>query len=179
MKRFMKKSPTASIRDYVERVKEMNEYFPLYPRISSNKKAKRSRDRDLKDSIELGLPSHWKRAMLHQNFNFDLLNLSRLVEFCERLSITDPHTGPTRARGCENNNQQSNRQTENNNKNTSDKCVIHRDGHSTENCWVIKKENFRLSLLKPKCNSTNRNIYLYCSQCAQYLAVRSYNAHEN
>ena len=38
MKRFMKKPPTASIRGYVARVKEINEYFPLYPRISPTKK---------------------------------------------------------------------------------------------------------------------------------------------
>ena len=156
MKRFMKKPPTASIREYVARVKEMNEYFPLYPRISPTKKEKKIRNHDLKDIIEFGLPGHWKRAMLHQNFNFDRNNLSKLVEFCERLNITDPHTVSTGARGRGNNNQQSNKQTtDNNNQNTSDICAIHGVGHTTEGCWTIKRE--RNKALKNKSSTLQPN----------------------
>ena len=87
----MKKHVDLSIREFVARILEINSYFPDFPEPSPGVKEAKINDRDIKDLVEFGLPDHWKRAMLHQNFMFIEHSLTDMVSFCERLQMTDPH----------------------------------------------------------------------------------------
>ena len=136
------------IREYVARILEINAYFPYYPDLIPGIPETKISDRGIKDLMELGLPNHWKRSMLHQQFMFIEHSLSKLVAFCERLHMTDPHGTPVGQKRVkdvtygesENKTGQTKRKADD----SDNACVIHGPGHSSGKCWVIKREQKKL-----------------------------------
>ena len=151
MKIFMKKPVDLLIREYVARILGINAYFPDYLEPIPGIKETKINDRDNKDLAEFGLPAHWKRAMLHQNFMFIEHSLSDMVSFCERLQMTDPHGTPGQKKAKNVTYIESVQkvgQTKRKADNSDNVCIIHGVGHNNKKCWVILKAQKKLKLKK-------------------------------
>ena len=93
LRRKMRKPRDMKVRTYVHRLQEINGYIKGL--FGSNE----SLDRDeLQEIIEFGLPATWQKQMIHHGFNpckHDV-SLAQIIEFCERLEVTEEMFHETR-----------------------------------------------------------------------------------
>ena len=130
-----------SIWEYVASILEINAYFPFYPELIPGIPETKISDRDIKDLVEVGLPNHWKRAMLHQNIMFIEHSLTKMVAFCERLHMTDPNGTPVGQKRVTDATYGKSKKKTGQTKAKADDydnvCVIRGPRHSSGQCWFI------------------------------------------
>jgi hypothetical protein len=87
MRRAIKKPPTMKIREFVGRLFEMNEELAYFPPMYSEEEI--LDEDELMDIVEISIPFSWQRQLVIQGFDINEHTLNELVEFCERLEVTE------------------------------------------------------------------------------------------
>ena len=83
MRRFFKKPGIMSIKAYVERVIEINEYLTFFPDPSSTLISTKLPDDELLDLLEFSIPRAWQKQMVLQGFDPIEGTTEEFVRFCE------------------------------------------------------------------------------------------------
>ena len=143
MRRFFKKPGIMSIKAYVERVIEINEYLPSFPDPSSTLVSTKLPDDELLDLLEFSIPRAWQKQMVLQGFDPIEGTAEEFVRFCERIEATDgAHDEPEK---ISSNRSGKSKQGKKRSRADADPdnfyCMLHgaNSTHNTENCWSLKK----------------------------------------
>ena len=155
MRRSLRKPRNMSIRVYVNRVLELNDQLVSYPGTGDNIDGTKLPEDEILDLLEFGIPNTWQKAMLLQDFDPQVHTVNDFVQFCERLETMESEEKPPREKHTSNNNSKRKRSsrdsTRNNNSNSRGQkksldCLLHgKDcGHSTDQCFVLKKQADKL-----------------------------------
>jgi len=143
MRRFFKKPGIMSIKAYVERVIEINEYLPLFPDPTSTLAADKLPDDELLDLLEFSIPRAWQKQMVLQGFDPIEGTAEEFVRFCERVEATDgaadepekisTNRSSDKKRGKKRAREDADPQ--------NFYCMLHgpNSTHNTEDCWSLKK----------------------------------------
>ena len=81
-----------TIRDYVNRVLELNDQLENFPGINDNDNGTKLPEDEVLDLLEFGLPETWQHVMLLQKFDPQVHTINDFVQFCERLEILENAT---------------------------------------------------------------------------------------
>ena len=151
MRRFMRKPPTMSVRNYVSRVTELNQLLTYFP---PNYDAGQLLPGDvIREILEFSVPLRWQQHMIMQGFIPENKTVSQFVEFCERFERTDGMEEDTTTKRCKTTTSDdtrgknsrsrgkgsSNSKRENSEDSGFKPCPIHGRVHSENRCWDIKR----------------------------------------
>ena len=142
MRRNMRKPSHMTIREYATRINKLNAYLEKFP---PNKKNQRLDDDEVLDLLEFRVPCSWQNQMTLQGFDPQADPSKKVIDFvkfCERIENSTQEI----------NNNKNNQQQNGSNKQNGDKkrklknnfgeiptCILHGEGHSTEECKTIQK----------------------------------------
>lgn len=143
MRHNMHKPSHMTIREYATRIKELNAHLEKFP---PNKKNQRMDDDEVLDLLEFGVPYSWQNQMTLQGFEPQADPSKKVIDFvkfCKRIENSTQEI----------NNNKNNQQQNGSNKQNGDKkrklknymgeiptcCILHGEGHSTEEGKTIQK----------------------------------------
>lgn len=86
MRRICRKPPTMTMKAYVARFRELNEYLALFDEKGEKNKIP---DDELMENCEFGIPAKWRKEMILQGFEPVEHTVQDFVDFCERLEATE------------------------------------------------------------------------------------------
>ena len=86
MRRFMRKPPTMTMRSFMTRITEINQYLNEFPPHGANQHLPQD---EILDIGEFAVPNAWQREMTIQNFDPIAGTVNDLVDFCERMERTE------------------------------------------------------------------------------------------
>jgi hypothetical protein len=150
MRRFMRKPRELKIREYVERILELNEYLVYFPTKDGEAEATKLPNEEILDILVFGIPNAWQKKMVELGFDSLSHTPNEFIEICERISF-----GETTENGQNVKTKQiasekgakwlpnSSRKNFNNTKqNYKDKfCPLHKMyGHDANDCKVIQAQ---------------------------------------
>ena len=155
MRRFVRKPPTMTTRDYVARISEMNSYLPLFPPVTAGTTPEKLPDDEIVDLLEFGVPNSWQKAMILQDFDPLQKTVREFIQFCERLEQVEhtdgsvpvknpPKKGGTNAKKRTHDSKSKGESTPKDGKN----CLLHGDncGHSTDQCYTLKAQAKKMKM---------------------------------
>jgi len=87
MRRFLRKKADGSVRAFMTRLVEINEYLSLFPE-GFNENQKLPLD-EIMDIAEFGVPATWQRIMLLHTFDPIESTPEAFVAFCERIECAE------------------------------------------------------------------------------------------
>ena len=99
--RYLHKKVSETMREFVTRINEMNAMMVEFPP-KFDRTQQISAD-EMKDLLEFAIPISWRVEMIKQAFRLIEHDISKIVEFCERLEFTEKVN--TSVKGENNNNQ--------------------------------------------------------------------------
>ena len=152
LRRFVRKPITMTSREYVERIREINNFLPRFPpivRAQNNVPVTALPDDELVDLLEFGVPSSWQKQMLLQNFDPLDSTLEDFTTFCERLENVaeeTPSKPASKSSKSENPPSKKRKGSKGNPIQTPDKwCLLHGHcSHTTDGCNVLKAQAERM-----------------------------------
>lgn len=165
MRRYMRKPKETKIREYLARVVELNSYLPLFPGGDDNAKLS---DDELCDILEFATPASWQRQMTLQAFDPLEHTPQEVVEFCERLEVTEDVQKSTEnpPKNPSDSNPKKRSKSSSNGKGSGKfYCRVHGNNtsHNTDKCKVVagiaekKQEEWAKSNKKTRYNPSDRN----------------------
>ncbi len=89
MRRALEKPSEMTMREFMSRLQEMNEYFPSFPLDFNGKKVRKLSDSELVEIGEYAIPQEWQDTMHLHNLDPLTAGVSDFIEFCERLETLD------------------------------------------------------------------------------------------
>ena len=89
MRRYIRKPIELNTREWVARIREINEYLPKFPEIREGVPVEKLPDDALLDILDQGIPAGWVRQMIIQGFDPIDHTIDEFVDFCERQEETD------------------------------------------------------------------------------------------
>ena len=89
MRRFLRKPIDMKVKDFVERIFDINELLTFFPDLSSTVVASKIPDDKLLDLLESVMLYSWQRHMILQGFDPMEGTVPDLVDFCKRLEATE------------------------------------------------------------------------------------------
>ena len=143
MRRFLRKPREMKIREFMNRVVEINEYLPMFPPYEEDSKLS---NEEIMDIAEYATPAQWQKTMVMHGFDPITHTPTEFVEFCERLEYAEPEYTKqekevkTRTDSKNSNGRTSGAKTFEKGKRTRDElyCEYHGVyGHDTGNCKVM------------------------------------------
>ena len=90
MQHFMRKPAGMLIRAYVARIYELNKYLKEFLPFGENQALS---DDQLVELVECGIPNAWQKQMVVQGFELIDHTLHDLINFAERLEVTETMDG--------------------------------------------------------------------------------------
>jgi len=131
MKRFLRKPRDMKAREFVSRVRKINELLTESPQATDESKLLRD---ELLDLMEFGMPASWQKAMILQDFDpVSHSSIAEFVGFCERLEPTEPETNRIEKKDSFNHDKPISKKAK------RKYCMLHGEcGHSTEECRIMK-----------------------------------------
>ena len=163
MRRHMRKPFDMPMRNYRNRVVELNNYLEHFPGDFDNDQ--KLDEEEIIDILEYGVPVKWQDQMVLQGFDptEDGRTSQDLVEFCERLESTEPKTSDGKPKATTTSNEDDGKQKGSKYKDSykGDKkrkwkseqgshdarkyCTLHGVyGHDLNNCGEMKKQVAKL-----------------------------------
>ena len=85
MRRSLRKPRNMSIREYVNRVLDLNDQLASYPGTGDNPDDTKLPEDEIFNLLEFGIPNTWQKAMLLQDFDPQVHTVNDFVQFYERL----------------------------------------------------------------------------------------------
>ena len=95
LRRLARKPPSMSMKAYVARYKEINDYLPLFPKYGNSPPC--IAEDEMIENFEFAIPATWRQAMILQGFEPIDHSLDELIEFCERLEFSEDLVNTTHA----------------------------------------------------------------------------------
>ena len=95
MNRLLKKPKESTIRAFMTRVNELNEYLALFPSPSDAVQAKKFENHEIADIASNAIPHSWRKTMAMHNFDPLIHTLTEFTQFCERIQFAEgisPHS---------------------------------------------------------------------------------------
>ena len=89
MRRFLRKPRDMKIREFMNRLNEMNAYLKEFPPFKENQGLP---DDEIMDIAEFAVPSTWQKTMIMHGFNPTAAAPSEFVEFGKRIEFSEPPT---------------------------------------------------------------------------------------
>lgn len=160
MRRFMRKNKDQSVREFVTRVVELNEYLPHFPSIdgkpNENPASQKLSDEEIMEILEFGVPNSWQRKMIEHGFDPSTHTKAEFIEFCERMEYaeqndTKPAAKPTATPKAGKGSTWTPDSPAGDDKNKKSKgngkyCRFHKvKGHDTGECKVVLAQVDRMS----------------------------------
>jgi hypothetical protein len=87
MRRFMRKPREMSIREYVDRILELNDYLVYFPTKIGEADATKLPDEEIMDILVFGIPNTWQKRMVELGFDSSSHTPNEFIEMCERISF--------------------------------------------------------------------------------------------
>jgi hypothetical protein len=95
MRRYMRKPQSMKIRNYVDRILEINNYLKYFPTKTGETAATILPDDEIMDILTYGIPNSWQKKIVELNFDTQASNPNEFIELCERISYGETITdGP-------------------------------------------------------------------------------------
>lgn len=149
MRRFMRKPRDMKIRDYVDRLLEINGYLKYFPTKAGEPAATVLPEDEIMDILTYAIPNSWYKKIVELNFDTSASTPNEFIEVCERISYgettnegsmtkTKQDAGEKGAKG-----QPSSGKRNFDKKHTSDPngqkyCPLHKtNNHDAKDCKVI------------------------------------------
>ena len=92
MRREMRKPRDMKMREYRNRVLELNNYLSRFPNNFNDEQ--KLEDEEITDILEFGTPKTWQKELVKQGLDSTEMTTQEMVEFCERLEFIEglePH----------------------------------------------------------------------------------------
>ena len=137
MRRYLRKPQDMPIREFMNRLTEINEYLPQFPPFDGTNKLSVE---EIMEIAEYATPNQWQKAMVLHGFDPSEHTPAEFVEFCERLEFAEVDTyargdkhSTTKHEGMLKTSTQKRR------RNSNEKyCEYHgAKGHNTGECKVV------------------------------------------
>ena len=150
MNRMLKKPKESTIREFMTRLMELNEYLARFPAPGETVAAKKFEDHELTDIAANAIPNSWRKTMAMHDFDPLIHPPTEFTQFCERIQFAEgisPHseraahtessTGSTGGKSCAENTKEKAKHKKRTA--TSGKwCEYHQtDSHNTGECKVV------------------------------------------
>ena len=164
MRRFMRKPKEMKIRDYVDRLMEINSYLPHFPVKDGEEAAKSLPKEEIMDILLFGIPNSWQKKIVELGFDSIAHTPQEFVEVCERISYGESNDNGQKAKtkqdaGNKGAKLQPNSSRKNSNKksNNSEKyCPLHKTyGHDANECKVLLAQAKKMSAAWEAGGNTN------------------------
>ena len=166
MRRALSKPRHMPIRTYVNRVLELNDQLENFPGTGNEIHGTKLPEDEVLDLLEFGIPENWQQAMLLQDFDPQVHAVNDFVQFCERLETMEKEEKRKRDFNTESTKSTKSTRLNKNSKkrkNRSGKknlnCMVHGKncGHTSDNCFVLKKQARRLRISAFSTNEQDSN----------------------
>ena len=139
MRRSLEKPIEMSMREFMSRLQEINEYFPKFPVDYNGDSVRKLSEAELVEIGEYAIPQDWQDTMHLHNLDPLTAGVSDFIEFCERLETLDQSEDdqPTRKRAKRT---VSGKTKRDNDHATGDQvCLTHGHcDHSSDDCYQLK-----------------------------------------
>jgi hypothetical protein len=86
MRRILRKPLNVTVREFMSRLIELNEYLPYFPPYDADQKLSQE---ELLDICEFAVPFSWQKTMVVQGFDPISHSPAEFIEFCERLEFAE------------------------------------------------------------------------------------------
>ena len=154
MRRFMRKPKDMKIRDYVDRLQEINNYLVHFPVKDDEPAAASLPKEEMMDIFLFGIPNSWQKKIVELGFDSISHTPQEFVEICERISygetIEDGQKAkPKQNAGPKGAKLQPNSSRKNFSKrsdNSQKFCPLHKThGHDANECKVLLAQAKKMS----------------------------------
>ncbi len=81
LRRCLTKSPSLTVKEWVVRVLELNEYFKEFPKVNGTREQPLN-DAEVMEILEYGVPSSYRREFTVQGFDPLTQGLKKFIDFC-------------------------------------------------------------------------------------------------
>ena len=85
LRRFVRKPLTMSVRKFVTRIQEINNYLPSFPPQVPGEPIQKLDDDEVIDLMEFGVPRAWQKKMEEHDFDSTNTTIGEFLAFCERM----------------------------------------------------------------------------------------------
>jgi hypothetical protein len=167
MRRFMRKPKDMKIRDYVDRLQEINNYLVHFPVKEGETAATSLPNEEMMDILLFGIPNSWQKKIVELGFDSIAHTPQEFVEICERISYGEQvnddgqkakpkqNAGSKGAKWQPNSsgkNSSNSKRSDNSNK----FCPLHKThGHDANECKVLLNQAKKMNAAWEAGGSTN------------------------
>ena len=147
MRRKMCKPQNWTIRQYTNRMTELNEYLSSFPPFGADQALP---EEEILDLLEFGIPRAWQNQFIIQGFDPQANSVNDFVQFCERLESTESTDSVSQAtilrkrpRDVKSDKPSGSKKQKHGLKNFQGEiptCLLHGPGHSTESRKVLQAQ---------------------------------------
>lgn len=95
MNRLLKKPKESTIREFMTRINELNDYLELFPSPSDTVRAKKFENHEIADIASNAIPHSWRKTMAMHDFDPLIHTPTEFTLFCERIQFAEgisPHS---------------------------------------------------------------------------------------
>jgi len=126
---------------FVSRVKEINEYFDVFPLIENGKSPEKLKDDELLDIFEFGMPPSWQAEFLLQGFDPVSSDIEKFVAICTTLETVEAcNDGKLNKRKGSDDSKGSPNKKHKGERTGKYHCLVHgpNNTHNSDECKVLK-----------------------------------------
>jgi hypothetical protein len=152
MRRFMRKPRDMKIREYVDRLQEINDYLVYFPTKDGEAEATKLPEEEIMDILLFGIPNSWSKKMVELGFDTLAHTPNEFIEVCERISFGENENNGQKAKTTQDAGQKgakslpsslskssNNKNKRKNSDNEEKYCPLHKTyGHDANDCKVIQ-----------------------------------------
>ena len=94
LNRGVRKPKDWTVREFMTRLSELNDYLGDFPDPNDKVKAKKFEDHEIADIASNAIPNSWRKAMAMHNFDPLIHTATEFTQFCERIQFAEgisPH----------------------------------------------------------------------------------------
>ena len=167
MRRYMRKPQGMKIRDYVDRLLEINNYLKYFPTKTGENPATVLPEDEIMDILTYGIPNTWQKKIVELNFDTQASTPNEFIELCERISYgestndglivkTKQNAGEKGAKGQPSSLHKNLTKSHKPDPNGQKYCPLHKsNSHDAKECKVILSQVKKMSAAYEAGGSTN------------------------
>ena len=152
MRRSLAKPDEMTMREFMSRIQEINEYFPSFPPDYEGNAVGKLTESELVEIGEFAIPEEWQDTMHLHNVDPLTVGVSEFIEFCERLETLHRPSEPDpaavkrkRSTGKTRSGKSGKTVAAADDSSGEHYCMLHGYGnHSSEDCYQLKAQAKRM-----------------------------------
>ena len=165
MRRRLEKPDDMTMREFMSRITEINEYFPQFPPDYNGNRTTGLSESELVEIGEYAIPTEWQNTMHLHNLDPLTAGVADFIEFCERLEslvtgreeeeeVSDKRKRKRKQRGKRKSDDSDDHET------GQHYCMLHgKGGHSTDDCFQLKGMSNDIKRQKTDSNGSTKKKY--------------------